>query len=69
MTTGFPLGGQALFLNNLELRSPTLPLPFVGNNLSAVLFHDMGNVYSTVSAMGNGFFRFNQPDRNTLFKP
>ena len=69
LTTGFPLGGQALFLNNLELRSPTLPLPFVGNNLSAVLFHDMGNVYSTVSAMGSGFFRFNQPDRNLCLNP
>ena len=69
LTTGFPLGGQALFLNNLELRSPALPLPFVGNNLSAVLFHDMGNVYSTASAMGSGLLRFNQPDRNLCLTP
>src|SRR5579864_4926716 len=38
LTSGFPLGGEALFLNNLELRTPPLPLPYVGNNLSAVVF-------------------------------
>jgi len=69
LTTGFPLGGEALFLNNLELRSPSLPLPFVGNNLSAVLFHDMGNVYSTAGDMANSFYKFAQPDRSTCLNP
>jgi outer membrane protein assembly factor BamA len=69
LTTGFPLGGQALFLNNLELRTPPLPIPFVGNNLSAVLFHDMGNVFATASDMANSFFRFNQPERNLCLTP
>jgi outer membrane protein assembly complex protein YaeT len=69
LTTGFPLGGEALFLNNLELRSPSLPLPFVGNNLSAVLFHDMGNVYSTASDMANSFYKVTQPNRATCLNP
>lgn len=69
LTTGFPLGGQALFLNNLELRTPPLPFPFVGNNLSAVVFHDMGNVFATASDMVNNFFKYSQPDRSTCVNP
>jgi outer membrane translocation and assembly module TamA len=50
--TGFPLGGNALFFNNVELR-----FPFIGENIQGVLFHDMGNVFSSV---GNISFRFHQ---------
>ena len=50
--TGFPLGGNALFFNNVELR-----FPFIGENIEGVVFHDMGNVYSSVSNMS---FRFHQ---------
>ena len=39
--TGFPLGGGSQFLNSMELR---FPLP--GADVSGVLFHDAGNVYS-----------------------
>jgi len=52
--TGFPLGGNALFINNTELRFPLL-----GDNINGVLFHDMGNVYST---LGNLSFKFHQRD-------
>ena len=52
--TGFPLGGNALFFNNVELR-----FPFIGPNIQGVLFHDMGNVFST---LGNMSFRFHQKD-------
>jgi outer membrane protein insertion porin family len=69
LTSGFPLGGEALFLNNLELRTPPLPLPYVGNNLSAVLFHDMGNVFSTAGDMANSIFKFSQPDRSLCLNP
>jgi len=69
LTSGFPLGGEALFLNNLELRTPPLPFPFVGNNLSAVVFHDMGNVFSTAGDMVNSFFKYSQPDRNSCLVP
>ncbi len=44
--TGFPLGGNALFLNSLELR-----MPFAENRLGFVLFHDAGNVYSSIRRM------------------
>src|SRR5205085_10353505 len=44
--TGFPIGGSALFLNNLELRFPNVTLPFVHDNLSFAIFHDMGNVFT-----------------------
>jgi outer membrane protein insertion porin family len=44
--TGFPIGGNALFLNSFELR-----VPFANNRLGVVLFHDMGNVYSTIRKM------------------
>src|SRR5579864_4076574 len=52
--TGFPLGGNALFINNVELR-----FPLIGDNINGVLFHDMGNVYST---LGNLSFKFHQHD-------
>jgi outer membrane protein insertion porin family len=42
--TGFPLGGNALFINNVELR-----FPFIGENIQGVLFHDMGNVFSSLN--------------------
>lgn len=69
LSTGQPLGGEALFLNNLELRSPPLPLPFVGNNLSTVVFHDMGNVFTSPIEMARNIFRFSQRDRNTCLIP
>jgi outer membrane protein insertion porin family len=50
--TGFPLGGNALFVNNVELR-----FPFIGDNIQGVFFHDMGNVYSS---LGNISLRFHQ---------
>ncbi|HMC29295.1 MAG TPA: POTRA domain-containing protein [Candidatus Angelobacter sp.] len=67
--TGFPLGGEALFLNNLELRTPPLPFPFVGNNLSAVVFHDMGNVYNTAGDMANSILKYSQPNRDVCLNP
>lgn len=44
--TGFPLGGSALILNNFEIRFPPPTLPFVQENMSFALFHDMGNVFT-----------------------
>ena len=69
LTTGFQLGGEALFVNNFELRTPPLPVPYVGNNLSAVLFHDMGNVFTTPSEMVSNLFRFSQKDRDSCLNP
>lgn len=52
--TGFPLGGNAVFFNNLELR-----FPLFGDNIQGVVFHDMGNVFSTARMIS---FRFHQRD-------
>lgn len=44
--TGFPVGGDALFLNTFELRAR-----FEENRFGLVLFHDAGNVYSDIDRM------------------
>ena len=54
-TTGFPLGGTALLFNQTELR-----FPLVGDNIGGVLFHDMGNTYSS---LGNVSFRVSQKNQ------
>ena len=41
------MGGNAVFVNSTELRLPAPMLPFVGDSVSFVLFHDMGNVLPT----------------------
>jgi outer membrane protein assembly factor BamA len=50
LTTGFPLGGNALLMHSTELR-----FPLIGDNLGGVLFHDMGNVFSSVTAINARF--------------
>jgi outer membrane protein assembly complex protein YaeT len=61
--TGFQLGGEAMFINSFELRFPPIPLPFVGKDLSPVIFHDMGNVYDNPSGVFPSLFRWSQPDK------
>jgi len=46
LLTGFPLGGKALLLNQVEMR-----LPVLGDNLTGVLFEDAGNVYSRIGKL------------------
>ena len=62
LKTGFPLGGSALFLNQLELRLPPVDLPFVGNNINFAIFHDMGNVFAKPADMVDNLFRWRQKD-------
>jgi outer membrane protein assembly complex protein YaeT len=62
LKTGFPLGGSALFLNQLELRLPPVDLPYVGNNVSFALFHDMGNVFAKQADMFDHLLRWRQKD-------
>ncbi len=59
--TGYAIGGQGLFVNNLEIRTPPVPLPYVGNNLGFVFFHDMGNVFDTANHIISGMLRLHQP--------
>jgi outer membrane protein assembly factor BamA len=52
--TGFPIGGDTVFVNGLELR-----FPLIGESLGGVLFHDAGNVFANVGKIN---FRFKQKD-------
>jgi outer membrane protein insertion porin family len=36
-------------------------LPYVGDNLSLVFFHDMGNVFATANQIISGMLRIHQP--------
>ena len=59
LTTGFPIGGNALLNNSIELR-----FPLIGDNLGGVLFNDFGNVYSDIKEMNLRFRQQNLQDFN-----
>jgi outer membrane protein assembly complex protein YaeT len=61
--TGYPIGGAGTFINSTELRMPPPTLPYVGNTMSFVLFHDMGNVFTNASDIWPSALRFRQQDR------
>ena len=63
--TGYPIGGAGALINSTELRLPPPTLPWFGNTLSFVLFHDMGNVFTNASDAWISALRIHQPDRNT----
>jgi outer membrane protein assembly complex protein YaeT len=63
--TGYPIGGAGALINSTELRLPPPTLPWFGNTLSFVLFHDMGNVFTNASDAWTSALRIHQPDRNT----
>jgi outer membrane protein assembly factor BamA len=63
--TGFPIGGAGALVNSTELRLPPPTLPFFGNSVSFVLFHDMGNVFTNAGDAWASILRFNQPHRDT----
>ncbi len=65
LQTGYPVGGSAAFVNSIELRMPAPTLPYVGDSVSFVLFHDMGNVFQNPGDMFPSFLRFRQKDRET----
>jgi outer membrane protein insertion porin family len=59
-TTGFPVGGSALFLNNVELRFPPTTLPFFEDNLGFAVFEDAGNIFTDGREMLNNLLRWHQ---------
>ena len=65
LQTGYPVGGNAVFVNSTELRLPAPTLPYVGDSVSFVLFHDMGNVFTHISDMFPSIEHFHQPDEQT----
>ena len=44
--TGYQIGGAGALTNSTELRLPPPTLPWFGNTVSFVIFHDMGNVFT-----------------------
>jgi outer membrane protein insertion porin family len=66
--TGFPVGGSALFLNNLELRFPSIMMPLIRDNIGFTLFHDLGNVFARPNEMVHSLGRWHQPDPDLCFR-
>jgi len=62
-TTGYPIGGNALFLNSVELR-----FRMAQQGLGLVLFNDTGNVFTTIRRMRLLKFSQTRPltDEDTL---
>jgi outer membrane protein assembly complex protein YaeT len=63
--TGFPIGGAGALANSTELRLPPPTLPWVGDSVSFVLFHDMGNVFANAGDAWESALRIHQPDRDS----
>lgn len=57
LVTGYPIGGAAFLFFQHELR-----FPLVGTNLTGVLFHDMGNVFSSFDNISFRYRQKNQQD-------
>ena len=62
--TGYPIGGAGALINSTELRLPPPTLPWIGNTVSFVLFHDMGNVFTNASDAWMSALRVRQPERD-----
>ena len=62
--TGYPIGGAGALINSTELRLPPPTLPWLGNTVSFVLFHDMGNVFTNASDAWASALRIRQPERD-----
>lgn len=67
--TGYPIGGAGTLINSTELRLPPPTLPWIGNTVSFVLFHDMGNVFANAGDAWKSIGRLEQPHRSTCNPP
>lgn len=63
--TGYPIGGAGALINSTELRLPPPTLPWLGDTVSLVLFHDMGNVFSNAGDAWVSALRVHQPNRDS----
>jgi outer membrane protein assembly complex protein YaeT len=63
--TGYPIGGAGALVNSTEMRLPPPTLPWLGNTVSFVLFHDMGNVFANAGDALTSALRVRQPERDT----
>ncbi|MDE3189155.1 MAG: BamA/TamA family outer membrane protein [Acidobacteriota bacterium] len=62
--TGFPIGGAGALVNSTELRLPPPTLPWFGDSVSFVVFHDMGNVFTNAGDAWASALRVRQPERD-----
>ncbi len=60
--TGYQIGGAGALTNSTELRLPPPTLPWFGNTVSFVIFHDMGNVFTDAGDAWASVLRLRQPD-------
>ena len=67
--TGYPIGGAGTLINSTELRLPPPTLPWLGDSVSFVLFHDMGNVFTNASDAWMSALRVRQPERSNCQVP
>jgi outer membrane protein assembly complex protein YaeT len=65
LTTGYPVGGSAVVVNTFELRLPPPTLPLVGDSISFVIFHDMGNAFQYPADMFKSIKNFHQPNQDS----
>lgn len=65
--TGFPVGGSAVFLNNLEMRFPNVTVPYLLDSIGFTVFEDMGNVFARPQEMLPSLARFRQPNQDFCF--
>ncbi len=63
LTTGYPVGGTGAVVNTFELRLPPPTLPVVGDSISLVVFHDMGNAFQYAGDMFTSIKNFHQPNQ------
>jgi outer membrane protein assembly factor BamA len=63
LTTGYPVGGTGAVVNTFELRLPPPTLPIVGDSVSLVIFHDMGNAFQYAGDMFTSIKNFHQPNQ------
>ncbi len=66
--TGFPVGGSAVFLNSLEMRFPSVTVPYLLDSVGFTIFHDMGNVFARPQEMLPSLGRFHQPNQQFCFQ-
>jgi outer membrane protein assembly complex protein YaeT len=67
--TGYPIGGAGALINSTELRLPSPMLPWLGDTVSVVLFHDMGNVFTNAGDAWASALRVRQPERENCETP
>jgi len=66
--TGYPVGGSAVFLNNLEMRFPNVKVPYLNDNIGFSLFEDMGNVFARPQELLPSLGRVHQPNQQFCFQ-